>query len=107
MAVKAQEIARGEQIVARLCPAGLINGAQEIQRRPFRSRTVDDRCRFRCVIAMDNFKRCDAHLASPGFFNAKELTTMTFKSTKVEQADDKTGKITSDFAMLGVTNRSL
>ena len=53
------------------------------------------------------FKRCDAHLASPGFFNAKEITTMTFKSTKVEQADDKTGKITSDFAMLGVTNRSL
>ena len=37
------------------------------------------------------FKRCDAHLASPCCFNAKEIPTMTFKSTKVEKTDDKTG----------------
>jgi len=51
------------------------------------------------------FKRRDAHLASPDFFNAKEIPTMTFKSTKVEKTGDKTGKVTGDFTMLGVTKQ--
>lgn len=49
------------------------------------------------------FKRRDAHLASPDFFNAKEFPTMTFKTTKVEKTGEKTGKITGDLTLLGVT----
>lgn len=49
------------------------------------------------------FARRDAHLRSPDFFNAKEIPTMTFKSTGVVKTGDKTGKITGNFTMLGVT----
>lgn len=35
----------------------------------------------------------DAHLRSPDFFNVEEYPTMTFKSTRIEQLDDKHGRL--------------
>lgn len=49
------------------------------------------------------FAKRDAHLRSPDFFNAKEIPTMTFKSTKVEKTGAKTGKMSGMLTMLGVT----
>jgi polyisoprenoid-binding protein YceI len=49
------------------------------------------------------FARRDKHLRSPDFFNSKEFPTMTFKSTKVEKTGAKTGKMTGDLTLLGVT----
>jgi polyisoprenoid-binding protein YceI len=45
----------------------------------------------------------DDHLRSPDFFNAAEFPEMTFASTGIEQTGDKTGKITGDLTLLGVT----
>ncbi len=58
-------------------------------RRPSRRRT-DDQAR-------------DDHLRSPDFFNAAEFPEMTFASTGIERTSDKTGKITGDLTLLGVT----
>ena len=49
------------------------------------------------------FGRRDDHLRSPAFFNAKEFPEMTFVSTKVEKTGAKTGTMTGDLTMLGVT----
>lgn len=45
----------------------------------------------------------DEHLKGNDFFKAAEFPTATFKSTKVEKTGDKTGKVTGDLTMLGVT----
>lgn len=45
----------------------------------------------------------DKHLKSADFFNAEKFPTMTFKSTKVEKTGDKTGKLSGDLTLLGVT----
>ena len=45
----------------------------------------------------------DDHLRSPDFFNAAEFPEMTFKSTSVAKTGDKTGAITGDLTLLGVT----
>jgi polyisoprenoid-binding protein YceI len=45
----------------------------------------------------------DDHLRSPDFFNAAEFPEMTFASTAIERTGDKTGKITGDLTLLGVT----
>jgi polyisoprenoid-binding protein YceI len=45
----------------------------------------------------------DDHLRSPDFFNAAEFPEMTFASTTVERTGDKTGRITGDLTLLGVT----
>lgn len=49
-----------------------------------------------------NDKR-DQHLRSPDFFNAKQFPTITFKSTSIAKAGDKTVDITGDLTLLGVT----
>ncbi len=49
------------------------------------------------------FARRDKHLRSPDFFNAQEFPTMTFKSTKIEKTGAKTGKMTGNLTLLGVT----
>ena len=49
------------------------------------------------------FAKRDAHLRSPDFFNAKEFPTMTFKSTKIEKTGAKTGIMSGNLTMLGVT----
>jgi polyisoprenoid-binding protein YceI len=48
-------------------------------------------------------ERRDNHLRSPDFFNAKEFPEITFVSTKVEKTGAKTGKMTGNLTMLGVT----
>lgn len=45
----------------------------------------------------------DEHLRSADFFNVAAHPTMTFKSTKVEDAGNGVLKVTGDFTMLGQT----
>ncbi len=49
------------------------------------------------------FAKRNAHLRSPDFFSVKEFPTMTFKSTKIEKTGAKTGKMTGDLTLHGVT----
>ena len=48
-------------------------------------------------------ERRDGHLKNTDFFNAVEFPTATFKSTKIEQGDGKTLKVSGDLTILGVT----
>lgn len=50
-----------------------------------------------------NHAKRDEHLRSPDFFNVKEFPKLTFKSTKIVKTGEKTGTLTGDFTMLGVT----
>lgn len=50
-----------------------------------------------------NHAKRDEHLRSPDFFNVKEFPQLTFKSVKIEKTGEKTGALTGDFTMLGVT----
>src|SRR3546814_10546119 len=50
-----------------------------------------------------NHQRRDDHLRSPDFFNVQEFPEMTFESTKVETTGDRTGRVTGDLTLLGVT----
>ncbi len=50
-----------------------------------------------------NQKARDDHLRSPDFFNAAEFPSMTFESTAIEKTGDKTGKITGNLTLLGVS----
>jgi polyisoprenoid-binding protein YceI len=45
----------------------------------------------------------DEHLRKADFFNVEKFPTITFKSTKVQKIDDKTGRVTGDLTLLGVT----
>lgn len=42
-------------------------------------------------------------LKSESFFNVKKFPTMTFKSTKIRKTGAKTGTVTGDLTLLGVT----
>lgn len=50
-----------------------------------------------------NMEKRDAHLKSPDFFNAEEFSEITFVSTKLVKTGEKTGKMTGDLTMMGVT----
>jgi polyisoprenoid-binding protein YceI len=50
-----------------------------------------------------NFARRDADLKGPDFLNAAEFPAMTFVSTKIEKTGDKTGVITGNLTLAGVT----
>ncbi|MFL5241698.1 MAG: YceI family protein [Gemmataceae bacterium] len=50
-----------------------------------------------------NNKKRDDHLRSPDFFNVKQFPAITFKSTKVALAKDKTYVVTGDLTMHGKT----
>ena len=43
------------------------------------------------------------HLKGADFFNVEKFPTMTFKSTKAEKTGDKTGTLSGDLTILGVT----
>ena len=45
----------------------------------------------------------DEHLKGADFLNVEKFPQMTFKSTKIEKTCEKTGKLTGDFTLLGVT----
>lgn len=45
----------------------------------------------------------DKHLRSADFFNAKEFPTIKFVSTKIVKTGAKTGRMTGNLTMLGVT----
>ena len=49
------------------------------------------------------FARRDAHLRSPDFFSSKEFPTIKFKSSSIEKTGNKSGKMTGNLTMLGVT----
>lgn len=50
-----------------------------------------------------NHEKRDAHLRSPDFFNTGEFPTMTFTSTRVEKTGERSGKVTGNLTLLGVT----
>lgn len=50
-----------------------------------------------------NHQERDDHLRSPDFFNTGEFPEITFSSTAIELTGEKTGRITGDFTLLGVT----
>jgi len=45
----------------------------------------------------------DEHLKSKDFFNSEKFPDAKFVSTKVEKTGEKTGKVTGDLTLLGVT----
>jgi len=45
----------------------------------------------------------DEHLRKADFLNVEEFPTMTFTSTAIEVTGEKTGKLTGDLTLLGVT----
>ncbi len=45
----------------------------------------------------------DNHLKNADFFNVEKFPNMTFKSTKIEKTGEKTGLMTGDLTLLGVT----
>jgi polyisoprenoid-binding protein YceI len=45
----------------------------------------------------------DGHLRAPDFFDTEKYPTLTFKSTKVEKANDNEYKVTGDLTIKGVT----
>jgi len=45
----------------------------------------------------------DGHMKSEGFFDVAKFPTITFKSTKVELAGDKTAKVYGELTVKGVT----
>ncbi|WP_028879256.1 YceI family protein [Terasakiella pusilla] len=47
--------------------------------------------------------KLDDHLRSPDFFDVNKFPSMVFKSKSIEVTGEKTGKITGDFTLLGVT----
>lgn len=46
----------------------------------------------------------DAHLRSPDFLNVEQFPYITFKSTRVEQIDENSGRIYGDLTIRGETN---
>jgi len=50
-----------------------------------------------------NHAKRDDHLRSPDFFNVKEFPQMTFKSTKIEQTGENTGRLHGELTLLGTT----
>lgn len=53
-------------------------------------------------IDMDD-EKWDEHLKSADFFDVEKFPTMTFKSTGFEVTGEKTGKMTGDLTLLGIT----
>jgi polyisoprenoid-binding protein YceI len=45
----------------------------------------------------------DTHLRSPDFFDVQQFPTMTFKSTRIEQVDDRHGRLQGDLTIRDVT----
>jgi polyisoprenoid-binding protein YceI len=50
-----------------------------------------------------HFPQRNKDLMSPDFLNVAEFPEMTFKSTAIEKTGDKTGKVTGNLTLLGVT----
>jgi polyisoprenoid-binding protein YceI len=50
-----------------------------------------------------HFPQRNKDLMSPDFLNVAEFPEMTFKSTSIEKTGDKTGKVTGELTLLGVT----
>jgi polyisoprenoid-binding protein YceI len=45
----------------------------------------------------------NTHMKKPDFFNVEKFPAMTFKSAKIEKTGEKTGTLTGDLTLLGVT----
>jgi polyisoprenoid-binding protein YceI len=50
-----------------------------------------------------NFAKRDADLKGPDFLNAAEFPVITFVSTKIERTGDRTGTITGNLTLTGIT----
>lgn len=50
-------------------------------------------------------KKRDDHLRSPDFFNVQKFPVITFKSKTVKRTGDRSGEVTGDLTMHGVTRQ--
>jgi polyisoprenoid-binding protein YceI len=50
-----------------------------------------------------HFPQRNKDLMSPDFLNVAEFPEMTFRSTSIEKTGDKTGKVTGELTLVGVT----
>lgn len=70
-------------------------------------KTDPSKSSVKAEIAVDSlrtaFDQRDADLKGPDFFNAAEFPTVTFESTRVEKVDEKTGKVTGNLTISGVS----
>jgi polyisoprenoid-binding protein YceI len=64
--------------------------------------TVDVRIEAASINTRDTNR--DTHLRSPDFLNAEQFPYLTFKSTRVELADNQSGKLYGDLTIRDVTN---
>jgi polyisoprenoid-binding protein YceI len=74
--------------------AGVLSGVREPSQKNRLGRTL---------AAATHFAQRNKDLMSPDFLNVAEFPEMTFKSTAIEKTGDKTGKVTGDLTLLGVT----
>lgn len=59
---------------------------------------------YKAAHANSNFASWSEDISrNPRFLNSDEFSTITFKSTKVEQTGERTAKVTGDLTFLGVT----
>ncbi len=58
---------------------------------------------IRAASVMTGVAAFDRNLRSPDFFDAASFPVITFKSTAVSRTGDKTGEVTGDLTILGVT----
>jgi polyisoprenoid-binding protein YceI len=80
---------------------GKMTGTVELDRGNLRASSVEATIDASTVSTRE--PKRDAHLKSPDFFDVAKFPTLTFKSTKVEQAAGGGLKLTGDLTIHGVT----
>lgn len=68
------------------------------------ARTISDvEITVQTASVFTNHEARDEHLRSPDFLNVKEYPTMTFAADEAMATGDRTGKLTGELTLLGVT----
>lgn len=78
-----------------------VSGAVEFEPEAPESGAVD--VTVRAASVQTGVAAFDRNLRSPDFFDATSFPVITFKSTGITRTGDKTGEVTGDLTILGVT----